>query len=139
MTLPGLAGLRVLGGVRVAASGGTLDSPGPPRSDWRAFLDVPAQPQVMTALLGHLEAQGWQTAQMFQETFVEANRSQWLGVMEKPPRALNLRSGQQDDVTQVWLTASDKAPGQAEQLLGRSLHPYFHDTSTTISRRRSPR
>jgi hypothetical protein len=85
LTLPELAGLRVLGGVRSAATGWTFYGSSPPEhrphTDWRAFLDVPApQPQAMAALLDHFEEQGWQTAQVFQETFVEAARSQWLGV-----------------------------------------------------------
>lgn len=135
LTLPEWVGLRVWGGVRAAATGWTFDYSGPsrlterpPRTDWRAFLDVPApQPEAMAALLDHFGAQGWQTAQVFQDVFVEADRSQWLGARSEPPRTLTVFSRQQGDATQVWLTVADVDPRQVEHLLGRSRHPGFHD------------
>lgn len=134
VTLPGLTAVRVLGGVRSAArwTFGASSSPESAerqaRTDWRAFLDVPApQPEVMEALVSQFAEQGWQAAQMFQEVFVEATRSQWLGARAQPPRTLGVNTRQEGGVTQVGLTVTDTDPEHVAHLLGRAPHPHFHD------------
>lgn len=126
LTLPDVAGLRVLGGIRSAVPRWTFSpssqEPQHPAGHvmWRAFLDVPAsQPEVMDTLLTHFFGQGWQPARMFQEVFVEAARSQWLAARSQPPRTLSLFARGEGGVTQVWLNVSDTDPEHVGHLLGR--------------------
>ncbi|GAA5532196.1 hypothetical protein [Deinococcus aluminii] len=134
VTLPEWVGLRVLGGVRSAAPRWTFHYPGsrsnqpPERVLWRAFLDVPMQqPEVMDTLLAHLESQGWQAAQIFQQVFVERERSQWMGAHLRQGRKLDLFARGEGGVTQVWLNVTDMAQGDVDHLLGRRSHPHFAD------------
>lgn len=137
ITLPELAGTRVLGGIRTVARQWTFHFSGGPRSaerksqtSWRAFLDVPApQPEVMEALITHFAGRGWQAAQMFQQTFVEAARTQWMGGHTGQSRTLNVSSRQEGAVMQVHLQVQDTEPEQIEHLLGRRHHPHFEDFS----------
>lgn len=129
VTLPELEGVHILGGVRSVERRPTSEPGSGPAelTHWRAFLDVPSpQPDVRRALVGHLEGEGWQTGQtMWRPSFVEASRSEWLGVHTRQGRMLTVVMRGAEGGAQVWLDVRDTEPQQLQHLLGR--YPHFQD------------
>lgn len=129
VTLPELAGVRILGGVRAVERRPTSEPGSRPAelTHWRAFLDLPApRPDVQRALVRHLGGVGWQAGQtMWRPSFVEALRSEWLGVHMEQGRMLTLLTRTVGEVVQVWLDVQDAEPQQLQHLLGK--YPHFQD------------
>ncbi|WP_216327267.1 hypothetical protein [Deinococcus aestuarii] len=128
VTLPDIAGFRVLGGVR-SVTRPTFSSGGRAAEQtlWRLFLDVPGpQPDVMAALTARLAGKGWRVAQMWRQAFVEASADRWMCVHPEQARTVTLQTRGEGAVTQVALTVQDAEPEQVRHLLGQDPQPNFH-------------
>ena len=90
------------------------------RRSWRVFLDTSAQAgAVLDGFLAQLSPLGWQSAhmRMLPQVFVEAEKTNWLGVQAEQLRSLDLQA-RTLAVTQVWLTIDDIEAPQVGHFLG---------------------
>ena len=92
------------------------------RRSWRVFLDTSAQAgAVLDGFLAQLSPLGWQSAHMLPQVFVEAEKTNWLGVQAEQLRSLDLQA-RTSAVTQVWLTIDDIEAPQVGHFLGQNPH-----------------